>query len=91
MDACTLTSGQFWTYSGGSLKVFGDQCLDVTNGSTANGSKMQIWACTDGDINQQFSITEDNRIAWTNKGECLDLTNGVSTPGNQVSLLPPVQ
>jgi len=47
---------------------------------------MQIYTCASGNTNQQFSITADNRIAWTNHGECLDLTNGVVTSGNQVQM-----
>jgi hypothetical protein len=30
-------------------------------------------------------VTEDRRIAWTNHGECLDLTDGKSAPGTDVS------
>jgi hypothetical protein len=45
---------------------------------------MQIWTCTTNDVNQQWSFTADNRIAWTNHGECLDLSNGQVVAGNQV-------
>lgn len=72
----------------GALKVYGSKCLDVTDGNTANGAKMQIYGCGSGgvgDANQQWSATADNRIAWTNMGECLDLTNGSDTNGNVVS------
>ena len=58
--------------------------LDVTNGNTANGNKMQIYTCSAGNVNQGFSVTTDNRIAWTNHGECLDLTDGSLANGNPV-------
>jgi hypothetical protein len=68
-----------------------DQCsvvLDVTNGSTANGVKMQIWACTPGagDAAQHFTVTSANQIEWANTAECLDLTDGSLTSGNQVRI-----
>jgi hypothetical protein len=58
--------------------------LDVPNGSTQWGKKMQIYTCYKGNTNQLFTVTGDKRIAWTNKGECLDLTDGSTTPGNKV-------
>ena len=31
------------------------QCLDLTNGSSADGNVMQIWACTTNDSNQAWT------------------------------------
>jgi len=83
---CDSSASQAWTISGGTLVAYGNKCLDVTSGSTANGNKMQVYTCSTGNTNQQFSITADARIAWTNKGECLDLTDGSLTSGNQVQM-----
>lgn len=33
------------------------QCLDLTNGSDADGNIMQIWQCTDSDTNQIWSLS----------------------------------
>ena len=77
-------TGQTWTYVGGTLQVYGNKCLDVTSGLTTNGNKMQIYTCSAGNANQQFTITADNRITWTGKGECLDLTGGAATSGTVV-------
>ena len=33
------------------------QCLDLTNGSTNDGTIMQIWACTDQDTNQVWTLS----------------------------------
>ncbi|KAJ7710332.1 hypothetical protein B0H17DRAFT_105 [Mycena rosella] len=49
---CT-TSGdstsQNWTVSStGTLVLYGNQCLDVTNGVAASGTLLQTWTCTDG-------------------------------------------
>jgi hypothetical protein len=45
---------------------------------------MQVYTCASGNTNQMFSITADARIAWTNHGECLDLTDGSLVSGNPV-------
>jgi glucosylceramidase len=34
----------------------GNECLDVTNRSTANGTQLQQWACTAGDTAQAFQL-----------------------------------
>ena len=46
---------------------------------------MQIYTCNTGNVNRRFSVTPDQRIAWANHGECLDLTEGDLADGNQVS------
>jgi len=83
---CDGSASQSWTLSGSTLVAYTNKCLDVTSGSTANGNKMQVYTCAAGNTNQQFSITADQRIAWTNKGECLDLTDGSVASGNPIQL-----
>lgn len=63
--------------------------LDVTNGSTANGAKMQIWACTpgQGDAAQHFTVTSDKHIQLAGKTQCLDLSGGSLTSGSQVRFI----
>lgn len=84
---CTGGDNQKWTFTGGSVKIFGNsKCLDVTGGNTADGTKMQIWTCTNNNANQQFYYTGDYRLAWTNHGKCLDLTDGNLANGNQIQI-----
>lgn len=45
---------------------------------------MKIWTCFAGLAAQQWFYTGDNRIALEGQGQCLDLTNGDLTNGNQV-------
>ncbi|KAJ7813086.1 ricin B lectin domain-containing protein [Mycena olivaceomarginata] len=67
----------------GTIKTFNNKCLDVPNRNNANGQKLQIWTCADGNTNQQFTIhANPNTIKWKGTGKCLDLTNGNSTIGN---------
>jgi len=84
IQSCTGSDSQKWTFTGGVVKVFGTKCLDVTEGSTVDGTKLQVWTCTANNANQMFSYTGDNRLAWTNKGKCVDLTKGSQADGNRI-------
>ncbi|KAJ7654915.1 ricin B lectin domain-containing protein [Mycena rosella] len=69
----------------GTISTFGNKCIDVPNGSTANGVKLQIWTCAAGNTNQMFTI-HSQQVEWKGTGKCLDLTNGNSTIGNPIQL-----
>jgi len=86
VEPCNGSASQSWVRNGATILVYGSMCLDVTGGSTTNGVKMQIWACTPGagDAAQHYTVTSDNRIQWTS--ECLDLTGGSLASGNQVQM-----
>lgn len=86
VEPCDGSASQSWMQSGSTFVIYGNKCLDVTNGNTTNGNKMQIYTCNAGNVNQEFSVTADNRIAWTNHGECLDLTGGSLANGNAVQM-----
>ncbi|KAJ7778396.1 ricin B lectin domain-containing protein [Mycena metata] len=73
--------------SPGPLQIFGDKCLDVTNGANADGTKLQIWTCATGNTNQLWVPTgSDNIITWSGTTKCIDVTNGDLTDGNQVQI-----
>ncbi|KAJ7028597.1 ricin B lectin domain-containing protein [Mycena alexandri] len=74
------STSQKWTNTGTTLQIFGNKCLDVTNGATADGTKLQIWTCATGNTNQEW-MTFGSSIQWS-PSSCLDLTNGVQTDGN---------
>ncbi|KAJ7911632.1 hypothetical protein B0H13DRAFT_2480463 [Mycena leptocephala] len=50
----------------GTITTFGEsKCLDVKDGSTANGNRLQLWDCTEGDTNQQFTVgNSGSQIKW---------------------------
>ncbi|KAJ7913413.1 ricin B lectin domain-containing protein [Mycena leptocephala] len=77
------STSQGWTVSGSNLQIFGTKCLDVTNGATTDGTKMQIWTCAAGNTNQMWTISA-NTIQWNGHSLCLDLTDGSVTDGNLV-------
>ena len=45
------------------IRIFGDKCLDVTNGVDEDGVKLQIWKCYPYNTNQLWQWG-DNGIRW---------------------------
>ena len=63
-----------------------NKCLDVTNGSTANGALIQLWSCASSQPQQKFYSHSGNWINTTmvtpaEPLKCLDVTNGSSADG----------
>ncbi|KAJ7097718.1 ricin B lectin domain-containing protein [Mycena epipterygia] len=87
IEDCAFTgaTSQSWTLSGSTLQIFDNFCLDVTNGATADGTRLQVWECTEGDTNQQWTVS-GNTIKWNKESSCLDLTNGNLTDGNVMQI-----
>jgi hypothetical protein len=59
------------------------KCLDVTNGSTANGNLPQMWTCAAGP-NQTWTYGDDKSLKGL--GKCLDVADGAVTDGAVVHL-----
>ncbi|KAJ7710462.1 ricin B lectin domain-containing protein [Mycena rosella] len=86
VQPCDGSTSQLWTAFVFGLVIYGD--MYVTNGNTANGTKLQIWACTSGDANQQlFFDAAQQTIQWMNEDMCVDLTDGSLANGNQVQMI----
>ncbi|KAF9257158.1 hypothetical protein L218DRAFT_910740 [Marasmius fiardii PR-910] len=68
------------------LKIFGDKCLDVKDGSNADGTKLQIWTCVDGSTNQQWISVTDFTFQWAGTNKCIDLTDGSIADGSQLQI-----
>jgi len=91
---------QNWTLSAGSgsetngvgpigkITMFGgSKCLDLTNGNTANGNKLQLWTCFDGNTNQKWSVNNVGTITFAGEStKCVDNTNGNFTDGNRIQI-----
>jgi glucosylceramidase len=60
------------------------KCLDVTDGSTANGNQPQLWDCAAGNTNQQWTVGADGTIRGL--GKCLDVANNSTADGAVVHL-----
>ncbi|KAJ7865539.1 ricin B lectin domain-containing protein, partial [Mycena leptocephala] len=68
------------------IKVFGDKCIDVTGGVNADGTKLQIWTCDEGNTNQQWTSVTDSTFQWSGTNKCIDLTDGKITDGNVLQI-----
>ncbi|GAA2636400.1 ricin-type beta-trefoil lectin domain protein [Paractinoplanes durhamensis] len=60
------------------------KCLDVTEGSTANGNQPQLWDCVAGSANQQWTLADNGSVQG--KGKCLDVANNSTADGGVVHL-----
>jgi glucosylceramidase len=67
----------------GPITGLGGKCLDVTDGSTANGNQPQMWTCTGGP-NQQWTLAADGTVRGL--GKCLDVTGNGTADGTAVQL-----
>jgi len=55
IQPCNGSPSQKWTFTGGMVQVFGNKCLDVTDGRNVDdGTRMQIWTCWGQNPNQQW-------------------------------------
>ncbi|KAF7351875.1 hypothetical protein MVEN_01149000 [Mycena venus] len=66
----------------GTLQISEDKCLDVTENTNTDGTKLQIWTCAAGNTNQTW-VPSLGSLVWSGKNKCLDVTNGNITDGNQ--------
>jgi hypothetical protein len=55
------------------------KCLDLTNGSTANGNQPQLWTCYAGSGNQTWTLADNGSVQI--QGKCLDVANNSSADG----------
>ncbi|AEV84072.1 hypothetical protein ACWT_3049 [Actinoplanes sp. SE50] len=59
------------------------RCLDVTDGSTANGNQPQMWRCSGGP-NQNWTLADNGQVRAL--GKCLDVANNATANGAVVHL-----
>lgn len=80
-----LGSGTAGAATPGALTNTGNgKCLDVTGGSTADGTLAQMWTCYPGSQNQSWTLNSDGSL--TAKGKCLDLAANGTANGTAVHL-----
>lgn len=68
------------------INLGANKCLDVTDGSTANGALLQLWSCASSQPQQKFYSHSGNwinttRVTSAEPLKCLDVTNGSSGDG----------
>jgi len=83
---CNGSTAQQWLIAHGNtqVKLAGTNfCLDAGS-NPANFVGMKIFQCFEGLPQQSWFYTDDERIAVTNMGLCLDVPNGNLTNGQQL-------
>jgi hypothetical protein len=61
-----------------------NRCIDVTDGNYADSPRLQIWTCTAGDRNQQWTFYDDGTVRAFNR--CMTAQNGSLTNGTWIVL-----
>ncbi|KAK2467250.1 hypothetical protein APHAL10511_000799 [Amanita phalloides] len=89
IQSCRGTAAQYWAFTGGQVKVFGNKCLAVPNGGGNDGTKLEISTCS-GSPNQSWSYTWwSNQLSWTsNHSKCMDLSGGHQAAGTPIQIWP---
>ncbi|MBO4207873.1 ThuA domain-containing protein [Micromonospora echinofusca] len=67
----------------GPVRGLAGKCLDVANGGTADGTKVQLWTCN-GTAAQTWTVTPNSTIKAL--GKCLDVSGGGTADGTKVQL-----
>lgn len=87
LQTCTGANAQKWTFTGGTVRVHGNKCLDVTDGINRDGTRLQIWTCSANNPNQQWYYNKwDNLLDWLGKGKCVDVPDGNLADGNRLQV-----
>ncbi|RUL90786.1 ThuA domain-containing protein [Verrucosispora sp. FIM060022] len=83
VDDFTLVRGGGGTGGTGPITGLGGKCLDVRNGSSADGTQIQILTCN-GSAAQTWTVTPNSTIRAL--GKCLDVNGGASADGTKIQL-----
>jgi hypothetical protein len=67
----------------GQITGVGGKCVDVSNSSTADGTKVQLWTCNSTGA-QRWTLPGDGTIRAL--GKCLDVSGGGTTNGTVTQL-----
>ena len=68
------------------LKQHGSVCVDNNNGSTANGNKVQMWACDGYAPAQNWTLNSNGSISINGTSSCIDITGANYNNGTPVQL-----
>ncbi|MCZ4099403.1 alpha-N-acetylglucosaminidase [Streptomyces sp. So13.3] len=67
----------------GPITGIGGACVDITGGSTADGTPLQLYGCN-GTTAQRWTVSADGTLRAN--GKCMDVRGGAVTPGTVVQL-----
>ncbi|MFJ7330767.1 ThuA domain-containing protein [Streptomyces cyaneofuscatus] len=67
----------------GAVTGIGGKCVDVANGSSADGTQIQLWTCNQSTAQKWTSGTDDTLRAL---GKCLDISGAGTVDGTKIQL-----
>jgi hypothetical protein len=67
----------------GPIRGLAGKCLDVRNGSSADGTQIQLLSCN-GAAAQQWTVNSDRTLRAL--GKCLDVSGGATADGTKIQL-----
>lgn len=65
-----------WSFEDVAVRGFGGMCMDVRDGKTTDGTPIQMWTCTPGNRNQQWSFTRSGQLAFADTSMCATVRSG---------------
>ncbi len=72
--------------SSGELRTMGaTECLDVYEGSTTPGAKVELWNC-DGSSAQKWTLKSDGTVVAQKSGLCLDVSGAKTANGSALDV-----
>ncbi|MFH8480509.1 ThuA domain-containing protein [Streptomyces sp. NPDC018055] len=69
----------------GAVTGIGGKCVDVANGSSADGTQIQLWTCN-GSAAQKWVPQPDGTLKNPSSGKCLDASGVSSADGTKLHL-----
>jgi hypothetical protein len=87
IQPCTSSSVQQWTLMSDNTIRTGGLCMDLSGGSTANLTRIQIAAC-DGSPAQQFKLNATDDLVALMVIKCVDVLDGKPDDGQPLVLWP---
>ncbi|MFC4466488.1 carbohydrate-binding protein [Streptomyces xiangluensis] len=83
IDAFTFNPGGGPTPGAGPIVGLANKCLDIRNGSSADGTAVQISSCT-GSAGQKWTVAPGSTVKAL--GKCLDVSGNSTADGTKVQL-----
>jgi hypothetical protein len=62
------------------------KCVDDNNGSTANGTKIQMWTCDGNTAAQNWTLNSNGSISINGSSSCIDITGANFNNGTLIQL-----
>lgn len=88
---CNHTGGQQFVYTPHlqslSLRADPSYCLDVSGGSTADGTNVQLWRCNGTNAQKfEYRLGDQTLRSLLNTNKCVDVNNGGNTNGTNIQI-----